>query len=96
MSASRKMWLFLFTLYLGPVLFLVGSFLISMMIASIGNCTVSAQGVHPCVVAGHDFGEHLSGTVFFGYTIALFILPWLVIGALLLAAIRLLEVLNNQ
>jgi hypothetical protein len=46
----------------------IASLLLSLALASLGNCRVDEGSVHPCVIAGIDLGEAL-------YT--MFVLPWL-------------------
>jgi hypothetical protein len=88
---DRFFWPVIWTIYLGPIVYIFAEFAVKMYISSTYDCEMSARGVSPCVINGKDWGEFLYSGVFFGYAVALFVLPWLIIGGGILGLLAWLD-----
>ena len=88
---DRLFWPVGWTVYLGPFVFFAAGFALQLFLVSAYDCKMSARGIYPCVIAGHDFGAFVSGGAMAGYAIFFFVIPWLVIGGILVGLIAWLD-----
>jgi hypothetical protein len=70
----------------------IGVIIFALVITNIADCTPIGGGEQSCIFADVDFGPWLyRNTIGLGYVFGLFILPWLVIGGIIICIFNIIE-----